>query len=256
MVLIAQAVRTNEKMVHGVAGEETLQGRVVNEKGKQGKRQTRRNVTVEVRTITLLVLGEQRQLDIDDFDLRKEGSTVTLALKHRLLQTCLFLQDAFSLVLVESLRREMPHAGQTGQDDLSRQLWLFLLDAHFVVLQQLPLLAETLALCDDCLHLHLQFDPFAPEKLPSSFWGISWLLPVRSRLSMLVVLLMLMLRSLLVTHEGYLPSFLETTCSDNWAAEKKVESAPHGLIRIRMPPFCDAVVCTQNYRWTIVTVSN
>src|SRR6266478_7352462 len=253
MLLIAQAVRTNEKMVHGVAGEETLQGIVVHENGTQGKRHTRRNVTVEGRTITLLVSGEQGQLYIDDLDLRKEGSTVTLALKQRLLQTCLFLQDAFSLVLVEPLCWEMPHSGQTRQDDLSRQLWLFLLNAHFAVVQQLPLLAETLALCDDCLYLHLQFDPFAPEKLPSSFWGISWLLSVRSRLSMLVVLLMLMLRSLLVTHEGYLPSFLETTCSDNWAAEKKVESAPHGLVQIRMPPFCNAVVCTQNTRWTIVT---
>jgi hypothetical protein len=46
MLLIAQAVRTNEKMVHGVAGEETLQGRVVHEKGKLGERDTRKNVTV------------------------------------------------------------------------------------------------------------------------------------------------------------------------------------------------------------------
>ena len=146
--------------------------------------------------------GEQRQLDSDDLDLCKEGSTITLALKQRLLQTCLFLQDTFSLVLVESLRQQMPHSGQSRQDDLSRQLWFLLLNTDFAILQQLPFLTQTLALCDDRLHLHLQFDAFAPEKLSSSLLRISWLLPVLSRLSMLVVLLMLMLRSLLVTHEG------------------------------------------------------
>src|SRR5205823_9563360 len=146
------------------------------------------------------------QLYIDDLDLREKASPVTLALDYRLLQTCLFLQNAFSLVLMESLCREMPHSGQTGQDDLSRQLWLFLLDAHFAVLQQLPLLAQTLALCNERLHLHLQFDALTPEKLPSRFLRRSWLLPVLPRLSMLVALLMLILRSLLVTHEGtFLP---------------------------------------------------
>ncbi len=58
---------------------------LVKVKSKQGKRHTSKNVTVGVRTITLLVLGEQRQLYIDDLDLRMEGNAVTLTLDHRLL---------------------------------------------------------------------------------------------------------------------------------------------------------------------------
>jgi hypothetical protein len=136
---------------------------MVRVKGRPSERDTRKNVTVGVGTITLLVLSEQGQLDIDDLDLRMKSSPVTLTLDHCLLQTCLFLQDAFS-----------------------------------------------------------------PEKLSSSFLGVCLLLPFRSRLSMLVVVLMVILRSLLMTHEGYLPSFLETTCSDKRTAEKKTESTPHG----------------------------
>jgi hypothetical protein len=72
--------------------------------------------------------------------------------------------------------------------------------------EQLPFLTETLTLYKKRLYLHLQFNSLSPEKLPSSFWGISCLLLVLSRLSMLVVMLVMMLRSLLVIHEGtFLP---------------------------------------------------
>jgi hypothetical protein len=175
-------------------------------------------------------LGEQCQLNVDDFYLHLNACTLTFKGKYGLLESCLLLQDAFSLILEKPFSRETAYADETGEDDLRGHLRFLALHPNFPRLQQLPFLGKALGTDSERLHLQFQIDPLAPEKLSPLFVRIACWLLIGMVLTSLLVMLMVKLR--LVVHEGTffllcLPYAHHSRLTKQRAAEKKAESALH-----------------------------
>src|SRR5258708_9280049 len=98
-------------------------------------------------------LLEKREFELNDFDLRLQRSQVTLAEDHRLTQPVLFLHDAFPLIVEQPLGTEIPRAGETGEQDLSRQFRLLLLHTDFALLKHAPRVVQAFGTGYERLHL-------------------------------------------------------------------------------------------------------
>src|SRR5258708_23329437 len=72
-------------------------------------------------------LIEERELELNDFDLGLQRSQIALAEDDRLPQPVLFLQDAFPLIMEQPLSRQRPRPGETSEPALGRQFRLLLL---------------------------------------------------------------------------------------------------------------------------------
>jgi hypothetical protein len=136
---------------------------------------------------------------LNDFDLRLEGSQITLAEDDRLPQPLLFLHDAFPLVVEQPLSRQRPRASETGEQYLGRQFRFLLLHVGFALLKHAPCLVQAFGSRQKRLYLQLQFDALPPEEFVSLHIGISrslvilvWLMALSLVLSLIAMGLLLM----------------------------------------------------------------
>jgi len=112
---------------------------------------------------------------LNDLDLRLKRSQIALTEDDGLLQPLLFLQDAFPLIMEQSLSRQRPYVGETGEHNLCRQFWLLVLQVGFSLLQSAPGLLQAFGTRQKHLYLQLQFDALPPEEFAALLFGMAGL---------------------------------------------------------------------------------